>query len=124
MDNESALSGSRLLQELTPKQRSWLNHYQACRASGKTMAEYAREHGLALKSFYFWKRRLRQLGVIGSDLSAPTKSPLFFPVRVREESRPGAACTVRFANGIECEMFGLDAGGVEHLLDCLCRLSP
>jgi hypothetical protein len=34
-----------------------------------------------------------------------------------------AACTVRFANGIECEMTGLDAGGVEHVLGCLRRLS-
>jgi len=124
MDNESALSSSGLLQELTPKQRSWLNHYQACRVSGKTMAEYAGENGLALKSFYFWKRRLRQLGAIGPDSIDSSKSPLFLPVRVREESRVEAACTMRFANGIECEMTGLDAGGVEHLLGCLCRLSP
>jgi hypothetical protein len=27
-------------------------------------ADYAREHGLAVKSFYYWRKRLLQLGVI------------------------------------------------------------
>jgi hypothetical protein len=42
-------------QELN-KQQYWFNHYQASQASGNSMAEYAREHGLAIKSFYYWKK--------------------------------------------------------------------
>jgi len=47
---------------LTKRQRYWLNHLQACEASGKGIAEYAREHGLKDKSMYASKKALINKG--------------------------------------------------------------
>ncbi len=40
---------------LNEKQRSWLNHVEACAAEGTSMKAYAEQHGLDLQNFYFWK---------------------------------------------------------------------
>jgi hypothetical protein len=40
---------------LTEHQRYWLKHVQACEASGKSIAAYAREHGLEAKAMYSGK---------------------------------------------------------------------
>lgn len=47
---------------LTKRQRYWLNHLQACEASGKGIAAYAREHGLKDKSMYASKKALINKG--------------------------------------------------------------
>jgi len=86
------------------------------------MAEYAREHGLAIKSFYYWKKRLLKLGAIESPLVALEKAPVFRPVRIKTEPRVDASCRIRFSNGIECEMTGMDEGRLEHLLIYVSRL--
>lgn len=41
---------------LTERQRYWLDRVQACRASGKTVIEYAAEHDLAAQAMYAGKR--------------------------------------------------------------------
>ena len=56
--------------KLTKVQCFWLKHHQACQTSGKSQADYAREHGLAIKSLYYWKKRLQQIGAIDTDLSS------------------------------------------------------
>ena len=53
--------------KLTKVQRFWLKHHQACQASGKSQADYAREHGLAVK--------LLQIGAIDTDLPSASTSP-------------------------------------------------
>ena len=49
---------------LTKRQRYWLNHLQACEASGKGIAAYAREHGLKDKSMYASKKALISKGAL------------------------------------------------------------
>jgi len=49
---------------LTERQRHWLEHLQACEASGKGIAAYASEHGLDVKSMYAGKKSLVQKGVL------------------------------------------------------------
>ena len=49
---------------LTENQRHWLEHLQACEASGKGIAAYASEHGLDVKSMYAGKKVLVQKGVL------------------------------------------------------------
>ncbi|MBV1906231.1 MAG: hypothetical protein KUG75_09145 [Pseudomonadales bacterium] len=49
---------------LTDRQKYWLEHVKACEASGKIIADYAREHDLDLKSMYAGKRNLVQKGVL------------------------------------------------------------
>jgi len=49
---------------LTKQQRYWLNPLQACAASGKSIAAYAKEHGLKDKSMYASKEALISKGVL------------------------------------------------------------
>ena len=49
---------------LTERQRYWLEHVQACEASGKTIAEYAAEHSLAAQAMYAGKKILIRKGVL------------------------------------------------------------
>lgn len=108
-------------QELTESQRFWLKHYQACRTSGKVMADYAREHGLAVKSFYYWRKRLMQLGAIAPE--SPSTSPVFHKVQIKPVQVGNSVhCHIRFPNGVECEMSGLDAQGLDQLLMSVSRL--
>ncbi len=49
---------------LTDRQRYWLEHIQSCEISGKTIAEYAAEHGLAAGAIYAGKKALVKKGVL------------------------------------------------------------
>lgn len=47
---------------LTERQHYWLGHVQACEASGKTIAEYASEHGITAQAMYAGKKMLVKKG--------------------------------------------------------------
>ncbi|WP_293653984.1 helix-turn-helix domain-containing protein [Thiolapillus sp.] len=106
--------------KLTEVQRFWLQHYQAWQTSGKNQVAYAREHGLAVKSLYYWKKRLRQIGAIDAGLSSTP--PVFQKLQLAPVAAAGIQCQIQFANGLVCELTGLDASGVEHLLLTVSRL--
>jgi hypothetical protein len=55
---------------LTERQRYWLEHVQACAASGKTIAEYAADHNLAAQAMYAGKKLLVKKGVLPRMRSA------------------------------------------------------
>ena len=66
---------------LTERQRYWLEHVQTCTASGKTVAEYAAEHGLAAQAMYacaiiYERQRNRILYSAYSDENAVVARPL------------------------------------------------
>ena len=48
---------------LTEHQRHWLEHLRACKASGKGIAAYAREHDIDAKALYAGKKVLIKKGV-------------------------------------------------------------
>jgi len=122
MEKELPLSGSTPEQELTEVQRFWLTHYQACQMASQSLAEYAREHGLAVKSFYYWKRRLRQLKAIEPESQRQSPQPTFHSVRVRRAQVVEAACRLHFPNGMSCELIDIDEPGLERLLVTVSRL--
>lgn len=122
MEKELSLSGATLEQELTEAQRFWLMHYQACQLANQSLAAYAREHGLAIKSFYYWKRRLRQLNAIESEPQRPSAQPTFHAVRVRRTQVVETACRLHFPNGLTCELMDIDDSGLERLLATVSRL--
>jgi len=37
----------------------WAGHLKACSKSGLTKVAYCQQHGLKIKSFYYWQRRNR-----------------------------------------------------------------
>lgn len=43
---------------LTERQKYWLKHIRACDASGQTTIDYAREHGIKVKSMYSARKAL------------------------------------------------------------------
>lgn len=49
MEKEATLTRLQPDDEQTEPQHYWLKHYRASEVSGKSMAEYAREHGLQLR---------------------------------------------------------------------------
>ena len=51
-------------QTLTEQQRHWLAELRACEASGKTMVQYAADHGLEVRTLYHWKKALVKKGVL------------------------------------------------------------
>ena len=54
----------KLIPALTDRQRYWLEHIQACEASGKSVAEYATEHGVNARAMYSGKKILVNKGVL------------------------------------------------------------
>jgi hypothetical protein len=49
---------------LTERQQYWLKHIRACNASGKTTIDYAREHGIKVKSMYSARKALAEKGTL------------------------------------------------------------
>ena len=49
---------------LTERQQFWLEHIQACEASGKSVVEYAATQGIAVRAMYGGKKTLVQKGVL------------------------------------------------------------
>jgi hypothetical protein len=54
----------------------WVAHVSAQGLSGLSAADYCREHGLRAKSFYRWRRVLRESGELGELLGAGGPRPV------------------------------------------------
>jgi len=54
----------KMIPALTDRQRYWLEQIQACEASGKSIAEYATEHGGNVRAMYSGKKILVNKGVL------------------------------------------------------------
>ena len=53
-----------MIPTLTARQRYWLEHIQACKESGKTIAGYAAEQGFTARAMYTGKKVLVKKGVL------------------------------------------------------------
>jgi hypothetical protein len=54
----------KMIPALTERQRYWLEHIQACEASGKSMVEYAASQDIVVRAMYAHKKILVQKGVL------------------------------------------------------------
>ena len=54
----------KMVPALTARQRYWLAHIQACKDSGKSIAEYAAEQGFTARSMYGGKKTLVKKGAL------------------------------------------------------------
>ena len=61
----------KIISTLTERQRYWLEHVQACETSGKSIAEYAAEHGVHVRAMYSGKKMLVNKGVL--PVTQPTR---------------------------------------------------
>jgi hypothetical protein len=77
------------------KQQQWLQHLQRWQNSPLSARVYCQRQHLSEASFYFWKRTLRQRGLLADTLAGhkprPAKAALFVPVAVH----PAKASTRR-----------------------------
>ncbi|MDB5971724.1 MAG: hypothetical protein JWQ90_4174 [Hydrocarboniphaga sp.] len=60
------------------KQALWTRRIRAFEARGQTRAAYCRQHGLAVRSLDYWRRRLSSV----SEAAAAAAVPAFVPLRV------------------------------------------
>jgi hypothetical protein len=96
---------------LTEHQRRWLEHLRACEASGKGVAEYAREHGIDAKAMYAGKKVLVKKGVLPH-----TRSRRFQRAQVKCPVA-GGAWRIQLPNGLSVAFSGtVDAGTLSTIL--------
>lgn len=95
---------------LTERQRYWLEQVQACEASGKTIAEYATEHGVNAQAMYAGKKILVEKGVL------PSRPGRFQRARVAAVT-VGSEWCIQLPNGISVAFAGpVDAGTLSTVL--------
>lgn len=105
---------------MTAKQRLWLGHINSCEAIGQSLAAYAAEHHLPLKSCYRWKSRLTQMGL----LVETAKAPVFRPVQIKPASISVGNFRISLPNGIQVEIQGAcDSAQLKQLLTAACSVS-
>jgi hypothetical protein len=116
---------------LTGEQRAtkaamWLAHWRGWKASGVSMAEYARREGFDVDAAYRWKRVLRRTGQWAEATAAPAvkkkrvAAVRFARVSVSDMPRPTSMLLrVVLVNGRRAE---LEIGGVANLGEVLSVL--
>jgi len=102
---------------LTEHQRKWLERLQACAASGKSLADYAAEHGFPVRALYDAKKTLVKKGVLPR-----TQQKRFQRVQAVTEFTD-TKWRIQLANGVSLEFSGLvDGGSLSTVLNTVARL--
>ena len=102
---------------LTNRQRYWLAQIQACEAAGKTIAAYATEQGIEVKTMYAGKKVLIDKGVL-----SPTRPSRFQRVQVPSVT-VGSEWRIQLPNGVSVAFAGVvDASILRTVLDMAAAL--
>ena len=105
---------------LTERQQYWLKHIRACDASGKTTIDYARKHGINVKSMYSARKALAEKG------TPPRPQPTRFQqVQVVAGNRANdSQWSVQLPNGLAVSFSGIvDAATLSLILTTAAALS-
>ena len=87
---------------LTERQRYWFNHIRACDAAGQTSVDYARAHGINVKSLYSARKALAEKGTV-----PPTPPTRFQEVQVIGGNRDSdSQWHVQLPNGLAVSFGG------------------
>jgi len=102
---------------LTERQRYWLDHVQACAASGKTIAEYAADQGFSASTMYAGKKMLVKKGVL------PPTRPVQFQRAQVVTPVAGSEWRIYLPNGVSVAFSGsVDAGTLTTVLNMAATL--
>ncbi|MFB3077560.1 MAG: hypothetical protein ACE1Y4_06090 [Lysobacterales bacterium] len=105
--------------ELTERQQYWLNHIRACDRSGQTIIDYAREHGINVKSLYSARKSLVQKG----KLPRPQPDRFQKVQVVSSASNLANQWQVQFPNGTAISFTGpVDAAALSLVLNTVASL--
>ena len=93
-----------MAEELTERQRYWLEHIRRASESGKTLKAYAKSRRLSVGMLYNVKSELTRAGILPC-LDSPTAAPAFVPVRIEPTTLPRTVCRLTHPSGwlLECE---------------------
>ena len=75
--------------------------YRSWKDSGKTRAEFAKENGLVLSTFYYWTKKFSRTG---REEAAPVAA--FRRLDVGTSPGQGAVARISYPSGITVELFG------------------
>jgi len=107
----------KMISMLTDRQRYWLEHVQACEASGKSIAAYSAEQGIAARAMYGGKKVLVRKGVL-----ATTRSARFQRVQVMEAATSNQ-WRIGLPNGVSVAFAGeVDARALSTVLSVSASL--
>lgn len=106
---------------LTERQRFWLRHLRACKVSGQTSIDYARVHGLKVKSLYSARKALAEKGVLPPE---PPQVNGFQRVQMVDNHRgEGKQWHVQLPNGLAVSFDGrVDAATLSLVLTTAAAL--
>ncbi len=92
-----------MIPALTERQRYWLEHVQACDASGKSMIEYAAAQGIAISALYAGKKTLVEKGVFPKTQTARFQRVQVMDATVSNQWRIGLpnGVSVAFAGEVD-----------------------
>ena len=101
--------------ELTERQRFWLRHLRACEVSGQTSIDYAKAHGLKVKSLYSARKALAEKGALPP---APPPVNGFQRIQLVDHKRDGGKqWHIQLPNGLAVSFDGkVDADTLSLIL--------
>ena len=104
--------------KLTERQQYWLEHIQACEASGKSVTTYAAEHGFHVGAMYAGKKMLVRKGALrGAQRSRFQRVQTAAAVTVDQTWR------IQLPNGVLVDFSGtVDAGALLTVLNTAADL--
>ncbi len=100
-----------MIPALTERQRFWLKHIQACEASGKSIAAYSAEQGIAARAMYGGKKVLVKKGML------PATRPARFQRVQVVEATLSSQWRISLPNGVSVAFVGgVDAQSLTTIL--------
>ncbi len=103
--------------KLTERQQYWLEHIQACEASGKSVTSYAAEHGFHVGAMYAGKKMLVRKGALRGAQRSRFQRLQTVPVTVDQKWR------IQLPNGVLVDFSGtVDAGALLTVLNTAADL--
>jgi hypothetical protein len=105
---------------LTERQRYWVKHIGACDSAGQTSVDYAREHGLNVKSLYSARKALAEKGELPR-----LQPPRFQKAEVSSSHlHRDSQWRIQLPNGVAIEFGGqVDAKTLSMVLSTTASLS-
>jgi hypothetical protein len=105
---------------LTERQQYWLKHVSACDAAGQTSVDYARAHGINVKSLYSARKALAEKGTLPRP-----QTPRFHKAQVASEpARADSQWHIQLPNGVVIAFGGVvDAKSLSLVLHTAANLS-
>lgn len=84
----------------------WHGHVEAAKREAIPTSDYARLHGVPVKSLYRWQRKLKAMSAVTEKAGSPSA---FVSVRVAEADLPRAAsgCSLMLGAGMRLDMAAL-----------------